>query len=84
MDGYKFRRQYSISHFIIVDFYCPALKLAIEPDGNSRYTGNTQLYDEQREELIKSYSIHVLRFTNIEIYQNLDGVLLKKWSELDK
>jgi very-short-patch-repair endonuclease len=26
--GYKFRRQYSVDHFVI-DFYCPELKLAV-------------------------------------------------------
>ena len=27
--GYKFRRQYSVDHYVI-DFYCPELKLAVE------------------------------------------------------
>ncbi len=37
MEGYKFRRQYSVEHFVI-DFYCPELKLAVEIDGDSHYT----------------------------------------------
>jgi very-short-patch-repair endonuclease len=36
MHGYKFRRQYSIDHYV-VDFYCPRLKLAIEVDGESHF-----------------------------------------------
>jgi len=32
--GYKFKRQYSIDHFVI-DFYCAELKLAVEIDGAS-------------------------------------------------
>lgn len=32
LDGWKFRRQHSLNHYI-VDFYSPALKLIIEVDG---------------------------------------------------
>nr|MCU0406496.1 DUF559 domain-containing protein [Ignavibacteriaceae bacterium] len=32
--GFKFKRQYSIDHFVI-DFYCPELKLAVEADGGT-------------------------------------------------
>ncbi len=32
----KFRRQFSIGPYV-VDFYCPALKLAIEIDGDSHF-----------------------------------------------
>lgn len=76
LEGYKFRRQYSIEHFV-VDFYCPALRLAIELDGDSHYSEDAQLYDKERQERIKSYDIQVLSFTNREIYENLEGVLLK-------
>ncbi len=67
MEGYKFRRQYSIGHFV-VDFYCLALRLAIELDGDSHYAGNEQLYDTERQKQIKAYGIEVLRFTNRDIY----------------
>ena len=67
MEGYQFRRQYSIGHFV-VDFYCPALRLAIELDGDSHYAGNEQLYDTERQKQIKAYGIEVLRFTNRDIY----------------
>lgn len=36
LDGYKFRRQFSVAQFV-VDFYCPRLKLAIEVDGDSHF-----------------------------------------------
>jgi very-short-patch-repair endonuclease len=36
LEGYKFRRQYSVQDFVI-DFYCPELKLAVEIDGESHY-----------------------------------------------
>ena len=74
--GYKFRRQYSIGKFV-VDFYSPELKLAIEVDGSSHYTENAMYRDNARQKTIESYSITFLRFTNKDIYENLNGVLIK-------
>jgi len=34
LEGRKFRRQHSVSQYIL-DFYCPASKLAIELDGQA-------------------------------------------------
>ncbi len=76
LEGYKFRRQYSVEHFVI-DFYCPELKLAVEVDGDSHYTEDANLSDIQRQIQIKAFSIEFLRFTNREIYENLEGVLFK-------
>jgi len=74
LKGYKFRRQYSIDNFI-VDFYCPKLKLAIEIDGDSHYVEGADINDRERQSIIESYGITFLRFTNKEIYENLEGIL---------
>jgi len=74
--GVKFRRQYSIQGFI-VDFYSPEIKLAIELDGESHYRVGGQEYDEKRSAIIRSYGIKILRFTNKEVYENLEGVVIK-------
>jgi very-short-patch-repair endonuclease len=74
--GYKFRRQYSIGVFA-VDFYCPAVKLAMEVDGDSHHSNGAEIRDEERQIIIESYGVNFLRFTNREIYENMDGVLLK-------
>lgn len=86
LEGYKFRRQYSVEHFVI-DFYCPELKLAVEIDGDSHYTpphpllgkeGNKgRLSDIQRQIQIEAFGIQFLRFTNREVYENLEGALFK-------
>jgi very-short-patch-repair endonuclease len=34
-------------------------------------------YDEYREKLITEFGLHVLRFTNEEIFKDLDSVLKK-------
>ncbi len=76
LEGYKFRRQYSVDKYAI-DFYCPMLKLAIEIDGDSHFVEDADVRDKQRQTIIESYGISFLRFTNREIYENIDGVLSK-------
>jgi very-short-patch-repair endonuclease len=72
--GYKFRRQQGIGRYV-VDFYCPAKKLAIEIDGATHWTKEEQERDRDRQMYIEALDIRVLRFTNDEVYTNKDGVL---------
>ncbi len=81
--GHKFRRQYSIGKFV-VDFYCPKLKLAIEVDGDSHYAGGAETRDRERQKIIESYDFTFLRFTNREIYENMEGVLSKIMQYIEK
>lgn len=74
MAGYKFRRQQSIGPYI-VDFYCPRLKLVIEVDGDSHFLDEAIEYDRKRQKYIESFGTKFLRFTNLEIYENIDEVL---------
>jgi len=71
----KFRRQYSIDYFVI-DFYAPEIKLAIEVDGESHFLNNqTREYDQHRQAVIESFGLVFLRFTNDQVYQDLESVL---------
>lgn len=72
--GYKFKRQYSVGKFVL-DFYCPQLKLAIEVDGDSHFINGADIYDKERQRIIEAYNITFLRFTNNDIYENLNGVI---------
>ncbi len=73
--GVKFRRQHGIGPYI-VDFYCPSLKLALEIDGDSHFMNEAaQTYDQERTRYLTQLGIDVLRFTNLEVMKNLDGVL---------
>jgi len=76
LHDFKFRRQYSIGPFI-VDFYCPGIRLAIEIDGDSHFEEGAEEYDKRREKYIKKSNITFLRFTNIDVYENMNGVLEK-------
>jgi very-short-patch-repair endonuclease len=74
LNGLKFRRQYGIDSYT-VDFYCPELKLAIEVDGNVHGYDSRTVYDKQRQRYIEALGIKVLRYTNNDIVNNIDGVL---------
>ncbi len=58
-----------------VDFYCPELRLAIEIDGDVHCYDSRVAYDKQRQREIETLGIKVLRYTNIDVARNLDGVL---------
>lgn len=72
--GFKFRRQYSVGAFVL-DFYCPALKLAIELDGASHEGAEAAAYDGNRQAFIESFGIQFLRFSNAQVYTGLEGVV---------
>jgi len=66
-------RQRPIDQYI-VDFYCPALRLVIEIDGESHYTDEGKQYDKRRTEILEGYGLRVIRFTNIDVLKNFEGV----------
>ena len=70
--GYKFTRQKPIGHYI-ADFYCPEKDLVIEVDGWTH--DEKQEYDAKRDEYMKSLGIYVLRVYDIDVKQDLYGVL---------
>jgi very-short-patch-repair endonuclease len=70
--GLRFRCQHPIGHFIL-DFYCPAYKLAIEVDGALHQTQQAQ--DLSRTLLLNAMGIQVLRFTNSQVLHALPTVL---------
>ena len=65
----KFKRQYSVDHFVI-DFYSPELKLAIEVDGASHNDPSKQVYDKRREKYLKNFDITFVRIKDEELFGN--------------
>jgi very-short-patch-repair endonuclease len=74
--GTKFRRQQGIGHYI-VDFYCVEFGLVIELDGDSHYTEDAKKQDDERTAFLQSKGFRVIRFTNLEVMRNKEGVLQK-------
>jgi len=74
LKGYQFYRQRIISNYI-VDFYCPKVKLVVELDGGQHYTDNGKSKDNIRDEYMRSLKLKVLRFSDIEVLKNINGVV---------
>ena len=70
---HRFRRQVTVGTYIL-DFYCAAAKQAVELDGSQHYDTCGQLYDKKRTEYLNDIGVRVLRFSNLDVLQNLRGV----------
>jgi very-short-patch-repair endonuclease len=72
--GVDFRRQHPAGRFIL-DFYCPAMRLAIELDGGQHTDAHHETRDRKRDRWLGEHGVTVLRFWNSDIAKNLRGVL---------
>jgi len=63
MEGFSFRRQHPIGPYVL-DFYCPALKLAIELDGDQHGSDTNLACDAARSRFLQTKGIRVIRFSN--------------------
>ncbi len=71
--GLKWRRQVPIGPFV-VDFYCPAVRLVVEVDGDTH--GDPRV-DATRTAWLGRQGLRVVRFWNSAVAESLDGVLLQ-------
>ena len=72
LDGFKFRRQQPIDHFI-VNFVCFETRIVIEVDGGQHLTDKDS--DTKRGNYLNKQGFRILRFWNHEVLSNVDGVL---------
>ncbi|AKG22117.1 endonuclease domain-containing protein [Calothrix sp. 336/3] len=75
LKSFKFRvlKQRPIDNFI-VDFYCPALRIVIEVDGESHFTNAGQEYDIERTKILEGYGLKIIRFTNTQVLNQFSSV----------
>ncbi len=72
----KFRRQSAIGIFV-ADFYCHALKLIVELDGEVHAEPRQIEHDWNRDLYLRSLGCTVLRFPNRDIFENREAVLVR-------
>ena len=77
----QFYRQKPIGQYI-TDFCCPKAKLILEIDGGQHYEAGGEAKDKIRNDYFKNTGFRVLRFTNVEVLKNIDGVINKIWEEI--
>lgn len=80
--GLKFRRQHPCPPYVL-DFYCAELRLVVELDGGQHYDDRGIEMDRLRTDYLQRQGLEVLRFSNLDVLQNLDGVLTQilRWIE---
>jgi very-short-patch-repair endonuclease len=71
LGGFKFRRQAVLEPYI-VDFFCPAKALIVEIDGETHVSAE----DARRDASLAVRGFTTIRFTNDEVRDNMDGVLI--------
>lgn len=72
--GVKFNRQKPLFGYIL-DFYSTQIKLAIEIDGSQHYYDGYIEQDKNRDINLNHKDIEVLRYSNLDIDQDLHKVL---------
>ena len=72
--GVKFLRQHIIAEYI-GDFVCTECRLVVEVDGGYHAERNQQYNDEIRTEVLNSMGFRVIRFTNEQVFFDLENTL---------
>jgi very-short-patch-repair endonuclease len=71
LGGFKFRRQAVIPPYV-ADFLCPRKALVVEIDG---WTHEPE-QDAQRDAVLASRGYVTIRFSNTDVMENVDSVLI--------
>jgi very-short-patch-repair endonuclease len=77
LDGWQWRKQHAVGTYV-VDFYCAKAKLVIEVDGDTHAEPDQMAYDAERTRWLNEQKHYrVLRFTNAEVYRQIEAVLAR-------
>lgn len=77
LGGWRFRRQHPVDRFVL-DFYCPAARLAIELDGAQHHSPEGQAHDAERDDWLRQrHGITVLRLDNALLLRQTDAAILR-------
>ena len=72
--GVKFLRQHIIAEYI-GDFVCTESRLVVELDGGYHAERNQQYNDAIRTEVLNKMGFRVIRFTNEQVFYDLENTL---------
>lgn len=79
--GAKFSRQMPVADYY-ADFLCRELALVIEVDGFSHDVQPER--DEHRDAKLREHGYHVLHFTNADVMDNTEGVVIAISQEIER
>jgi hypothetical protein len=70
--------------FYLIDIAYPEMKIAVEVDGNSHKALKVRERDARKEAFLAGLGWTILRFTNKEVLENLEGCVQKVLSTISK
>ena len=73
--GLRFRRQHPAGPYVL-DFFCPAQKLAVEVDGEAHERGDRPERDRVRDAWLKREGVRVIRIPAADVLQDIEAVIL--------
>ena len=74
-EEFHFRRQVPLGPYF-ADFASHAAKLVVEVDGDTHTGEPAEAYDDRRDWFIRSQGFDIVRVTNRDVMNNLEGVLI--------
>lgn len=83
LKGFQFYRQRIIGNYI-ADFYCPKANVTIEIDGGQHYNNEGLKADEVRDDYMKNQGFKVLRFSDRDVIENLNGVMERVYEVISR
>jgi very-short-patch-repair endonuclease len=72
--GLHFRRQAPIGRYT-ADFVCHRAKIVVELDGSQHSEAAQSAHDKARTAFLNSRGYHVMRFWNLDVIRNRDGIV---------
>ena len=72
--GYKWRKQHPAGPYIL-DFYCDALRLCVEVDGEAHNRDGRPQKDARRDAWLAGQGMLILRIPAVEVLRNMDDIL---------
>jgi very-short-patch-repair endonuclease len=72
--GFKFRRQHQFGDYV-ADFYCREAELVVECDGPIHDHNESWHHDQKRDGYMIAQGLHVLRFSNYQVLDDIETVL---------
>ncbi|MBC8346537.1 MAG: endonuclease domain-containing protein [Candidatus Marinimicrobia bacterium] len=70
----RFRRQHPIGKYV-VDFIALHIALVIEVDGGQHFEQAQMKKDNNRSEFLQNHGLTIVRYNNLEVMNNIDGVI---------
>ena len=82
-DGLKFVRQFPVGPYF-ADFACRERMIIVEVDGGTHSSEDEIASDNVRAAYLGAQGFRIFRAHNVDVYENLDGVLDTLWAFVEE